>query len=404
MTLRKQTYKAKITLITLFLLAVSGCSQPTNTIYKKPTITKAELLSGHALFDPHNTDLSLPEAEVMAISDKLKNYLHQNISKSASQSQKLRQLLSLMFLKGNMGISYDRSQTLTAEGTFRSGSGNCLGVSYLFTSLAKELGLKTHFRNVNIPPAWSMEEDLIYRYRHVNVEVVLQGKRFIIDADEVNNVPTYETNRISTRNVVAQYYSNKGAHFLADKDNLNAFRHFKKAIDTDSSQAEFWANLGVLYKKEGKYDYAESAYLIALDLQHNNLTTLNNMASLYNAMGMETERDKYKVLAARKNDRNPYFRYIEATKAYDDEAYEISLQHIEQAIVYEKNAPEFYELLSKVYNKSGHPDKAQIAKNKGREVARGIQQRIDNQAIKIKYRKKEWEIPVKYKTRNQEPT
>lgn len=398
--MRHRGYKNKsvILLTSLCLIAVIGCTpMPSNNV-AEPSISRDDLLSGEALFDPKDTNLTLPDAGVMELSDKLRNYLHQNISKSASKKQKLNELLSLMFSRGNLGITYDRSQTLTAEGTSRAGSGNCLGVSYLFTSLARELGLSTHFRNVEIPPVWSMEEDMIYRYRHVNVEVPIHGRKpIVIDADEVNNIPTYEADRISTKNAVAQYYSNKGAEYLSKKDILNAFLHFKKAITLQPQQAEFWSNLGVLYSREEKYNYAESAYLIALALQHDSLSTINNMATLYGKMGKTELKDKYKSLAESQNNKNPYFRFLQATKAFDKGDYSSSLSHIQWAMNHKKKEPKFYALLAQIYEKTNRPDKAATAKLKRQALEDNIKQLIESQAVKIKFRTKTWEIPSKIK-------
>lgn len=398
--MRHRAYKQNIIILltSLCLLTIVGCTQMPNNNVAETSISQDDLLSGEALFDPEITNLTLPNAGVMEISDKLRTYLHQNISKSASKRQKLNQLLSLMFSNGNLGIKYDRSQTLTAENTFRAGSGNCLGVSYLFTSLARELGLTTHFRNVEIPPTWSMEEDMIYRYRHVNIEIPIANRKpIIIDADEVNNVPTYKADRISTKNAVAQYYSNKGAEYLIKKDTLNAFLHFKKAIIMQPRQAEFWSNLGVLYSRAAKYNYAESAYLIALALQHDSLSTINNMASLYGRMDQTELKDKYKSLADRQNNKNPYFRFVAASKDFKTGDYSSSLSHIEWAIKKEKNEPKFYALLAQIYEKTNRSDKAAAAKLKGQTLEDNIKQLIESQAVKIKFRTRTWEIPSKRK-------
>ncbi len=391
---RRYAYSANILAIMVSMLAITSCASPKKTSFIEPAITKTELLSGDALFDLNATDMTLPDAGVMELNQKMRDYLDQNISRKASKAQKLNALLSLTFSKGNLGVTYDRSQTLTAQGTFISGRGNCLGVSYLFSSMAREIGLTTYFRNVDIPPAWSMEEGIIYRYRHVNVEVALPHyKAIIVDSDEVNNVPTYEANRISTQNAVAQYYSNKGAAYLQKNDRLNAFLYFKKAITTDPSQAELWSNLGVLYSKEEEHAYAESAYQTALNLQDDNLSTLNNMASLYDKMEKFDLRDKYRALAARENNKNPYFHFIEAQKAYNTGDYPDSLFHTEQAIKYEANEPKFYVLLSQIYQKTDQPDKAADATLKGKEAENRIQRAIDNQDFRIKFRTRKWQVP-----------
>lgn len=393
MRFQKYNSQSIFLVTTLCLFTITGCMGASNKIVEKPKIAQEALLSGQALFNLETTDLTLPDAGVMKVSDKMRTYLYQNISKSSSDSNKLNNLISLMFSSGNLGIKYDRDQTVTAEGAFKGGLGNCLGVSYLFASLARDIGLTVYFRNVDIPPAWGMEDDTIYRYRHVNIEVSIPRKKpVIIDADEVNNVPTYETNRISTKNAVAQYYSNKGAHYLAKKDTINAFIYFKKAIITDPTQADFWANLGVLYSKNGQYIYAESAYITALNLQNDSLLTMNNMATLYGKMGKDDLKKKYLSLAESQNNKNPYFRFIKASKYFESGDYSNSLSHIQWAIRHEDNDPKFYTLLAQIYKKMDQPDKAHAAQLRAKTIESTIKRLIDAQTVRIKFRSKTWQL------------
>ncbi len=382
---RGQKHTPVMIMAALCFFALAGCSNRAHQIAVQPTLSQAELLSGQALFDLKITNLKLPDVAVMDLSDTMRNYLHVNIPKKASKAHKLNRLLFLMFSKGNLGISYDPTLTLTAENTFRSGSGNCLAVSYLFARMAEELGLHAEFQNVHIPPKWSMENDVMYKYRHVNIKVTLPDKStYIVDVNMKDTLPSYKTNLISKQNAVAQYYSNKGAEYLAKEDNLNAFLNFKKAITIESGQSEFWSNLGVLYSKAGKYNYAESAYLTALNLQQDNLTTISNIASLYERMGRDELMLKYQRLAESHNNKNPYFRFIKAKDDFENGNYSNSLSHLEWALKHEKNDPEFYFLLAQIYEKTSQPEKAQSATLKGQKIAGELQHLLTDKAMIIK--------------------
>ena len=384
---RGQRHSPISTLIILCLFAVAGCSAHIpDTIGIKSTVTEAELLSGESLFNSEDINTALPEARVMELSETMREYLRANIPEKASKKYKFNRLVMLMFAKGNLGITYDPSQTLTAENTFRSGSGNCLGVSYLFASMAKEIGLTVNFQNVKIPPMWGIENETIYRYRHVNVEVVLPGHvKYIVDVNLRNNRPTYNTNIISIKNAVAQYYSNKGGAFLAKNDALNAFLNFKKAITIDPSQAEFWSNLGVLYINNGKPDYAEAAYLKALERHSNNLTTFTNMSALYEKTGQIELWKKFRTLAERENNKNPYLRYIKASKYFEEGDYSSSLSHIKWAIGHEKDEPKFYHLMARIYVKTGHAQKADSATLQAQKVERRIIKLTADQNMRVRF-------------------
>lgn len=383
---RGNTHRRIMTVVALCLFAVAGCAHGPNLGKTQPSIGQVELLSGKILFDSNIKTASLPDDGVMKISETMRNYLYRHIPQKASKREKLRRLLSLMFTQGNLGITYNPTQTLTAESTFISGSGNCLGVSYLFSSMAKELGLTTYFQNVAIPPLWGMQDDMLYKYRHVNVEVPLSNRKsYIVDVNLKANLPTYKTNRISEKNAIAQYYSNKGATYLAKKDYLKSFLYFKKAITIDPNQAEFWTNLGVLYSRNEKLDYAESAYKTALALQANNLTTISNIATLYKKMGLMDLSAKYKAMAKRETDKNPYLRFVQALGDFENGDYSTSLSNIKWAIDHEKNEPRFYKLLAQIYEKTNQPEKAHSATLKSQKIAEKLKRIIIDKSMKIRF-------------------
>lgn len=383
---REYKHKSIRTIIGLYLFAVAGCAHGPNLGNTQPSIRQAELLSGEILFDSNINTANLPDDGVMNVSEAMRDYLYRHIPKTASKREKLNRLLSLMFAQGNLGITYDPTQTLTAESTFISGSGNCLGVSYLFSSMARELGLTTYFQNVAVPPLWGMQDDVLYKYRHVNVEVPLPGRRtYIVDVNLKANLSTYKTNRISEKNAVAQYYSNIGAQYLVKKDYLNSFLYFKKAITIDPNQAEFWTNLGVLYSRNEKLDYAESAYKTALTLQANNVTTISNIATLYGKMGLMDLSAKYKALAKRETDKNPYLRFIQALDDFENGNYSTSLSKIEWAIDHEKNEPRFYKLLAQIYEQTNQPEKARAAALKSQKVAKNLKRIITDKSMKVRF-------------------
>lgn len=384
----KQTghrHKSIRTIIGLYLFAVAGCAHGPDLAKVQPSIGQDELLSGAILFDSNINTADLPDDDVMKVSEAMRNYLYHHIPKTASKREKLIKLVTLMFAQGNLGITYDPAQTLTAESTFKSGSGNCLGVSYLFSSMAKELGLTTYFQNVAIPPRWGMQDDTLYKYRHVNVEVPLSGHRsYIVDVNLKANLPTYKTKRISEKSAVAQYYSNKGAKYLAKKDFLNSFLYFKKAIITDPTQADFWTNLGVLYSQTENLKYAESAYQTALALQANNLTTISNIATLYGKMGLDDLNAKYKSLAKRETNKNPYLRFIQALDDFENGDYSNSLSNLTWAIRHEKDEPKFYTLLAQIYEKTNQPEKAQSAILKSQKIAEKLKRIVAGRGMRIR--------------------
>ena len=353
----------------LCVTVMSGCSHQLLKDSTPLKVSEAELLSGKGLFANQYANITLPEDKVLKLSDEMISFLDRYIPKDASKNRKFTMLRSIVFNKGNLGMEYNQALTLTARDAFRIGAGNCLAFSYLFASMARRVGLRVSYQDVDIPPEWRMNNKLSYFFRHVNVAVKLpRGQTFIVDIDSVRNKPYYQTKRLSERNVVAQYYENIGVEYLVKKDSLNAFRYFIKAISLDATQSEFWSNLGVLYRRAGKNDHAESAYLISLAKKNDNYTAMNNLVSLYQITEDKVREEKYRKLSQKHYDKNPYYRYFQAYSDYELGDYDASLPNIKWAINHKKNEPDFYYLLAKIYDETGDPERAKSVREKGEKI------------------------------------
>lgn len=378
----QQLSNQKIIFLIVAVLFLSGCSTLSSKNLNLTGISQADLLSGKALFGDQFTDISLPEDKVLKLSDGMVHFLDRYISKKASKVEKFRVLRSIVFSQGNLGMEYDQNLTLTAREAFRVGSGNCLAFSYLFASMARKLDLKVYFQNVAIPPEWSINNNLSYYYRHVNVGVKIPGhKTQVVDIDGARNKPYYKTKRLSERNVEAQYYGNIGVEYLIEKDNLNAFRYFIKAISLDSSQSEFWSNLGVLYRWAGKNDHAEAAYLISMGKRSDNYTSMNNLVSLYKLTGEKANEEKYRKLSQHHYNKNPYYRYFQALSALEEAQYDKSLSLIGMALKLKKKEPAFYYLLGDIYDKTEKPDQAREARAKGEKIEKNSKKKNKHRRI-----------------------
>ncbi|WP_339862683.1 tetratricopeptide repeat protein [Paremcibacter congregatus] len=360
----------------LLIVTISGCSSSVklqDPLAELAVVTKADLLSGRALFGPEARHFSLPDDDVMALDDEMITYVDQYLSRNISDDTKVHSLVSLMKGAGALGMYYNTGKTYTARQAFHKAEGNCLAFSYLFAALGREKGLKVTFQEVYIPPQWDEGGDgLFYFNRHVNVKVHLGDSRFtqsyVVDVDQINYKPHYRQKTLTDQEAIALYYSNKATDFLKNRDMKNAFLYLVKALKLSPRDGAIWSNLGVLYRLEGLHDYAEKAYFIALRHDRGLSSVLSNLSVLYEEMGDFQKSNYYFRLVKDHQMKNPYYRYFQALEAYRAGDYDLALSHLKAALKRRDDEKRFHQLLGETYAKLGDEPRAIKAEAKVREL------------------------------------
>ncbi|WP_321394781.1 hypothetical protein [Emcibacter sp.] len=323
-------------------------------------ISREDLLSGKVVFGDEAAKLTLPEDHVLEMTPEMEDFLDNKVPVTRSDYVKIRAILGAVVGPGGLNMDYNKAVTYTAREAFRKAEGNCLGFSYVIALMARQRGLQATFQEVEIPPDWTPVDDkLIYANRHVNVRISSRElKTTVVDIDRVNVKSYYKTELINDREAEGHYYSNLGADYLDKGDMKNAFRYFAKAVKLAPGGSQFWSNLGVFYRLNEKYDYAERAYFIALEKKRDNYSALNNLHILYDMMG-ETEKAAYfKKVARDYQMKNPYYRYYLAREAYEEGNYAEALDHLRDIIRNKIQEPRFYTLMADTYAALGEDEKA----------------------------------------------
>lgn len=361
--------------LSFLMLGLAGCS---SVKFQEPLsssahVSRADLLSGEALFGDEARHFSLPNDQVMALDDAMRSYLDRYVPRKNAEFTRVRNLLQMMTGSGTLNMNYDVSKTHSARDAFHKGEGNCLAFSYLFAALARQKGLNVTFQEVDIPPQWNRAgNELFYFSRHVNVRVHMRGTRggqdYVVDIDRINFKPHYRQTAISNREAIALYYSNKGTGYLEEGNIKQAFLYLVKALRLSPKDAAVWSNLGVLYRMQGLHDYAEKAYFLALQYDGRQQSVLSNLSVLYEQMGMQEKSDYYFNLAKSHQMKNPYFRYFQALEAFEAGDYDLSLSHLKAAVKRRDDEEKFHHLMGETYAKLGDVSRATKAWDKARDL------------------------------------
>ena len=317
--------------------------------------------------DPANS-IVIPE-EILELSPEMVSFLDQHVNRKGSQNERLAQLVHAIISGERFVLSYDDS-TRTARSTFEDRRGNCISFTNMFVAMARDVNLDASYQEVDIPPDWSMAGETYLLSKHVNAVVALKGRHpRVVDFNIADYNTENEMREISDQRALAHYYNNKGVeHMLAD-DTAMAYGYLQHSLAEDITFSSAWVNLGILHRREGYPDYAESAYLRALEYDGSDLLAMSNLASLYLQEGREEEGEYYLSQVTMHRMRNPYYRFQLADEAFNEGDYQAAITHLKAAIRKREEDDRFYYLLSLSYLMSGDREQSQRWMKKAEEVA-----------------------------------
>jgi tetratricopeptide (TPR) repeat protein len=240
----------------------------------------------------------------------------------------------------------------------------------LFVELARAVGLRAHFQLVDVPPRWNHDADLIVIASHVNAVVESRFEHdLVVDFNVMDFRGNYPTHKIDDAQAAALYYTNLGAEALVKRDFASSFVLLREALRFRADTAAPWVNLGVLYGRLGRYDYAEAAYLRALEAQHGERSAIANLVGVYTALGDTARAEEYRERVRHYQEINPYYHYGRAQLAYEDKRPEDALGELRRAIRLKDDERDFYTLQGQTLTALGRDADAAKSFERARSLA-----------------------------------
>jgi Flp pilus assembly protein TadD len=312
----------------------------------RPALDQAELLSAATLGVATPIDPPISRAAVFEIDDSMRAFVSDQIGRAVQERVKLLRLLDGMRTNGLLSLDYTTASTYTPRVTFYERQGNCISATMLFIVLAREAGLDVAYQLVDVPPTWSDEPDIVVVASHVNAVVKSRSGDwdYVVDFNGTGDVSQYRSREIDDDEVLALFYNNLGAEALIRKEHDLSFQYFRAAIDLEPRISSVWSNIGVLYARLGFSQHAEAAYLQALAASQRNRSALTNLAHFYAARGDQETAALYREQVRRYQERNPYYHYAIAERAYQEERFADALAAVRRAIRLKPDEQRFHEL------------------------------------------------------------
>ncbi len=154
------------------------------------------------------------EPDIMALSPEIGRFLALRIKPGQVRHMRLQALLDVIFAEDGLEITYGNNRTRTAIETFEERSGNCLSFTLMFVAMARHLGLRAYFREVDEVTNWNQRGDVVVTERHMFAEVEADNGVIQVDFLPPGAKVYRSSRRVDTPRVYAHYYSNLGVEKL----------------------------------------------------------------------------------------------------------------------------------------------------------------------------------------------
>jgi len=304
-----------------------------------------------------------------ALDDEMLEFAHR-VGGIHNMSVQVEQLLDAMKRRGLFSLEYNDAATHTVSETFHERRGNCLSFTMLFVELARSVGLRVRFQLVDVPPRWNHDSDLVVIANHVNAVIESRFEHdLVVDFNTMDFRGNYPTRVIGDDYAAALYYTNLGAEALVKRDFGSGLAFLREALRFNSEIPGPWVNLGVLYGRLGRFDYAEAAYLRALEVDPGDRSAVSNLVGVYTALGDKARADEYREQARRYREANPYYHYSQAQTALAEMRLGDALNELRRAIRLKDDDQEFYSLQGEAFAALGRDADAAKSLERARAVA-----------------------------------
>ena len=258
---------------------------------------------------------------------------------------------------------YETGHSSIAAETWRHKRGDCLSLLVLAYSIAKAMDLPVKMQDVRVPLIFDRYGGVDYVAGHVNLLVKNGGRLQLVEGFGIGDViidfepqigSQREGSALTEDGILARFYNNLAAEYLAEGKLNQAYAHFKAAILTDTEFAPSYANLALLYKRQGLLPNAERLLRHAIALNDEDDVAMRSLHQLLVSQGRDTEAAAYaKVLEARR-EKNPYYWIGLGLDHFQKENYRQAVSALEHAEALSTGFEEVHRYLAMAYLRSGN--------------------------------------------------
>ena len=358
-------------LLILVVLGGTGCAATSPVLKRVTDAEKDRVLSGASLSPEISQDLQLPDEDIFGLNSEMKHFVTRAVAHAWSEDEQVYALLKAIVSPDKLALKFDASQTFTARETFEKRRANCLSFTIMIVSMLNYLGIHADYNEVDIPPVWNLQNDNTFVLnQHVNAIVMLPaGRRKALDINMPEYSLYYPQRKVDERLIEALFYNNRGIESFLTGDVIQAYRYTRKAISLAPELPVVWTNLATLYRHEGKFDDAEVAIRVALEIDPDNLIAISTAERNYRDLHEMQLSRQFRQRATAFREKNPYYRYSLARSEVLTGDYDAALKNIHAAIRMNKLEHRFFFLQGVIYKALKEENEADASFRKALQLA-----------------------------------
>ena len=321
-----------------------------------------------ALFDWSPSRVTITQQDLFSLEPALAQQLSDPALKKLSNARKLDHVMNLLYGQETRRFEYSAGHSTTARETWAERKGDCLSLSVLAYVMGRQLGMSPDMQEVKVPPLIDRRGNVDYYNHHVNVlfrrsgpTQTLEGR--LSSTDMVLDFEPQVGSRLRGRvltdaGILARFYNNLAAEFLASDQRAQAYAHFKAAISVEASYAPSYTNLATLYRSAGLLNDAERLLRQAIDMSDVPDVALHLLEQHLSAQGRHEEAMHYQRLLQNRRTQDPYYWAALGLQHLKDANYQRAIDALEQAQALSTGFDEVHRLLAVAYWRDGQPARA----------------------------------------------
>ncbi|HYS58910.1 MAG TPA: tetratricopeptide repeat protein [Burkholderiales bacterium] len=343
-------------------IVLAGCAAA------PPAPLPAHLLWQDQAFDYDAALVSVGKRDLFQLEDDLLSKLHDSSIQNSSTQYRLHYLVSILFGPKAKDFPYSGGHSTIAAETWRRKTGDCLSLTVLSYSLANALGMSVQMQEVRVPVVFDRRGNVEFLNRHVNVLIRGAGELYLIAGSMrsgdviIDFEPQVASRRegmaLSDGGILARFYNNVAAEYLAQGDLTLAYAHFKAAVLADPGYSPSYSNLAQLYIRRGFLQSAERLLFYAVALNDDADIALRSLHQLLVSQGRESEALRYREILQARQEKDPYYWLGVGLDQLQRGNYRKAINALEHAQELTRGFQEVHRYLAIAYWRAGKPSQA----------------------------------------------